>query len=208
VFVGCVLSVVIKPKLFTSGFVGGLGTVCFYIFAYFMPFRVFIEFFTPISGTAQIPVWVKALFAIALVFIFIPIFRNLTKRELNKVQYYALQAMNPDRLMAAIRPYEKILKDKYQALTVKLSLESELSYGVKEELIKLYVEENQSKTQKFWVIVTLFTATIAMLNFVFSSLGQSVIEDFIYVPYNNTFASYWLETGCETGWIAPKRAIC
>ena len=179
VFIGCVFGVVINPKLFISGFVGGVGTVTYYIFTFLMPVRVAIEVLVPFSRVIQIPQSFTYLFILLLIVLFVPILNKLKDKGLNKVQSYSLLAVSPDRLIAAIRPYEKLLKDKYQALSVKLNLDSELSYGVKEELIKLYAEENKSKTEKFWIV----TFLVAIVTFVVTSLGQSFLEDVLYNPF-------------------------
>lgn len=179
VFFGCVFGVVINPKLFISGFVGGIGTVTYYIFVLLMPVRVAIELLVPFSRIIQIPQSFMYFSVFLLIMLFVPILNRLKDKGLNKVQSYSLLAVNPDRLIAAIRPYEKLLKDKYQALNVKLNLDSELSYGVKEELIKLYVEENKSNTEKFWIV----TFLIAIATFIVTSLGQSFLEDVLYNPF-------------------------
>lgn len=183
VFIGCVFGVVINPKLFTSGFVGGVGTVTYYIFAFLMPVRIAIEVLVPFNRVVQIPQSFTYLFVLLLILLFVPVLNRLKDKGLNKVQSYSILAVNPDRLIAAIRPYEKLLKDKYQALSVKLDLDSELSYGVKEELIKLYVEENKSKTEKFWMV----TFLVAVITFVITSLGQSFLEDVLYTPFIKPF---------------------
>lgn len=183
IFIGCVFGVVINPKLFVSGFVGGIGTVTYNIFMFLMPIRIAVEILVPFNNVVKIPQGFTYLLILLLVTLFIPIFKNLKEVGLNKVQSYSLLVVGLDRLVAAIRPYEKLLKDKYQALSIKLGLDDELSYGVKEELIKLYVEENKSKTEKFWIV----TFLVAIMTFVLTSLGQSFLEDVLYNPFIKPF---------------------
>jgi len=179
IFVVCEIAVLIYPNLFMSGFVGGLGTMTYYMFFLLLPIRVVAEVLVPLRSLIQISQNTTMVFIIVSFILFLPFLNILREKGLNQIQSHSLHAIEPDRILQVIRPYEKILKDKYKALAVKLNLDNRLSYGVKEELIKLYAEENKSRSEKVWVLT--FLTGLAV--FIFQSLGQPFLEDALYSPF-------------------------
>lgn len=178
-FVLCLIAVLFQPKLFMSSFVGVVGKVAFWSFFLFMPFRIVLEvsgLFGFLFNFSDPKILIVSISAFIL---FLPFFFGLRDKNLNEVQYYASRIMEPNKLLVAIRPYEKELKDKYEALKVKLGLDKELSYGVKIELVNLYAQEHKNKSENIWFI----TAMLAVLGFLIQSLFQPAIEDVIYTPF-------------------------
>lgn len=178
-FVFCLIAVLLRPKLFMSSFLGIIGKIAFWSFFLFMPFRIVLEIAGLFDFLFKISDVKILIMAISFFILFLPFFFGFRDRNLNEVQYFSSRILEPDKLFISIRPYEKELEDKYEALKVKFGLDKELSYGVKIELVNLYAQEHKNKSENIWFI----TAMLAVFGFLIQSLFQPAIEDVVYAPF-------------------------
>ena len=172
IYFACVLLVLWKPSLFTSGFIGGVGSSAQLFFIGFLPSRLAI-LLMPNDNI---------LFLLLAIPVLLPYLGLLYIARKNKapnlVQIAVLQVINPDRLLTALRNSSQIIRDQYEALKLKNKIDKDLSLGVKTELIKLYVSENKSWSQNLWWLGT----AIALTTFILNAIGQLIVQDTLYMP--------------------------
>jgi len=172
IYFACVLLVLWKPSLYTSGFIGGVGSSTQLFFVGFLPSRLAL-LITPNDNILFLLLVIPALLPyIGLLYI------ARKAKAPNLVQIAVLQVINPDRLLTALRSSSQIIRDQYEALKLKNRIEKDLSFGVKTELIKLYSSENKSWSQNLWWLGT----AVALTAFIFNTIGQLIIQDTLYVP--------------------------
>lgn len=173
IYFGCVLLVLWKPELFTSGLIGGIGSSALLFFVGFFPSRIALL----VNPNCTV------LFALLLFPIMLPylgfVYVSTKDVGLNIVQVSVLQVIHPERLFVALREQSQIISDQYQALLIKKQFEKELSLGIKTELIKLYASEHKSSSQGFWWLAS----ATAFALFILSSIAELIIQDVIYMPY-------------------------
>ncbi len=172
IYFACVLLILWKPSLFTSGFIGGIGSSAQLFFIGALPSRLAI-LVAPND---------KALFLLLIIPSLLPyiglLYALWQTKTLNLVQIATLQVIHPDRLLTALRNRDQIIRDQYEALKIKHKTEKDLSLGVKAELIKLYSIENRSRSQNLWWL----GMAMALTAFIISTIGQLIIQDALYAP--------------------------
>lgn len=178
IYCGCVLLVLWKPELFTSGLVGGVGSSANLFFMGFLPSRLVL-----LANPSN-----KIMFLLLFIPLLLPYFGFLYNRHkqnngLNIVQVSVLQVIHPERLFVALRQQSQIIHDQYQALLVKKQFEKELPLGIKTELVKLYASEQKSSSESFWWLAGATTFAFFILNV----LAELIVQDVFYIPYIKPF---------------------
>jgi hypothetical protein len=178
VYCGCVLLVLWRPELFTSGLVGGVGSSANLFFVGFLPSRLAL-LANPNSNV---------LFALLFIPLVLPYFGFLYRKYkqndgLNIVQISVLQIIHPERLFVALRQQSQIIHDQYQAFLIKKQFEKELPLGIKTELVKLYASEHKSSSEGFWWLA----GATAFAIFILDVLAQLIVQDVFYAPYIKPF---------------------
>lgn len=172
-YFACVLLVLWRPALYTSGFIGGVGSSALLFFIGFLPSRLAL-LITQNDNLLFLLLVVPALLPyIGLLYI------ARKEKAPNLVQIAVLRVINPDRLLTALRSSSQIIRDQYEALKLKNKMEKDLSFGVKTELIKLLLSENKSSSQNLWWLGMAVALTIFILN----TIGQLIIQDALYAPF-------------------------
>lgn len=173
IYCGCVLLVLWKPHLFTSGLVGGLGSSALLFFVGFFPSRIAL-LLNPNQN----------IFVLLFIPLLLPYFgfffnRFLQNNGLNIVQISVLQVIHPERLFVALREQSQMISDQYQALLIKKKFEKELPLGIQTELVRLYASEHKSSSEGFWWLAGATTFAL----FILSVIAELIIQDVFYVPY-------------------------
>lgn len=186
IYCGCVLLVLWKPELFTSGLVGGIGSSANLVFMGFFPSRMAL-LLKPSNNI---------LFILLLIPLLLPYFGFLFNRikknnGLNIVQISVLQVIHPERLFVALRQQSQIISDQYQALLIKKHFEKELPLGIKTELVKLYASEHKSMSESFWWLAT----ATAFALFIINVVAELIVQDVFYIPYIKPFLCKILACG-------------
>lgn len=178
IYCGCVLLVLWKPELFTSGLVGGIGSSANLVFLGFFPSRMAL-LLKPSNNILFI------LLFIPLILPYLGLIYNRIKQsnELNIVQVSVLQVIHPERLFVALRQQSQIISDQYRALLLKKHFEKELPLGIKTELVKLYASEHKAISESFWWLAT----ATAFALFIVNVIAELIIQDVFYIPYIKPF---------------------
>lgn len=169
IYLCCVLSIVINPKMFFSKIINLIGTMSFVIFIGYLPIRLIILFGIKLNDSVFL--WMIP----AIIFLF----WVFNYYKINIVQLSAIQIINPDKLFSNLRSTHRVLKDQYNALQIKADLEKDISLGVKTELIKLYASEYNEKNKKPWLVAIIISLSI----FILSSLGEAFFQDILYESF-------------------------
>lgn len=186
IYCGCVLLVLWKPQLFTSGLVGGLGSSANLFFMGFLPSRIAL-LLNPNSSILLVLLFIPLL---------LPYFGFLYNRirqsdGLNIVQISVLHAIHPERLFIALRQQSQIISDQYHALLIKKKFEKELPLGIQTELVKLYATEHKTSSESFWWLAGATTFAFFILNVI----AEFIVQDVFYIPYIKPFLCKILACG-------------
>lgn len=175
----CVLFISWKPAFFTSGILGGFGSVALPFAGFAMMNMLMSVVFTALQFNIAIVQWTSILAAeIILSVLSLYVFRK--RRGVNFVQDGVIRIALPSRLLTALRPYYIILRDDIKAREMLLKLERKGEYGTKQALFEVIAEENKSPFEFPFAIIG---AIIAFTSYLAGSLGQSILQDVIYSPY-------------------------
>jgi hypothetical protein len=168
----CILSILWKPELFTSGFIGGIGSSAQLFFIGALPSRLAL---LTVPDAKPLFLWLIIPSVLPYLGLLYILWRTKT---LNFVQFAVLQVIHPDRLLTALRNRDQIIQDQYEALKIKNRVEKDVSLGIKTELIKLYATENKSWSQNLWWL----GMAVALTAFLINTIGQLIVQDALYAP--------------------------
>ncbi len=153
-----------KPQLIVNQYLTGVGSSAFYISFISHAFYMFSKYF-----------FFKYKLLILYLIICIVIFvRMVLKRKtLNILQFFILETMNPKVLLNALKPEWKRFKDKVEAIKLLKKLSKKGKYGVRQELARELIRENNSTKIK-----VLSFAGVLLL-FIITSVGEGLVQDVV-----------------------------
>jgi hypothetical protein len=187
IFSGSILIIYWKPKLVLSGSLTGIGSSAMLFYLGFIPARIIA-----ILQPDPMYFWISIVFPVIVPLIFL-IRRQIDPKTLNPVQFAVINTIHPDRLFTALRTYNQVLEDQFEALKVKFRLEKDLPLGVKTELIKLYAEQGKTENEIQWWI-TVIAGLVALMT---GAIGEAFFQDLLYDPLIKPFLCTIISNFCN-----------